>query len=112
MRRQARETVFKYIYSRLFNVDEGLFDVLASDLSQDDKNFATDLLAAVDKDFDKNLQVIQDYSIGFKLERVINVDKCAILIGLAELDAHLLWHLLRRIGGLVAYCYSGYEPHL
>ncbi len=86
MRRQARETVFKYIYSRLFNVDEGLFDVLASDLNQDDKKFATDLLTAVDKDFDKNLQVIQDYSIGFKLERVINVDKCAILIGLAELD--------------------------
>ncbi|MBQ7340138.1 MAG: transcription antitermination protein NusB [Clostridia bacterium] len=86
MRRQARETVFKYIYSRLFNIDEGLFDVLASDLNIDDKKFATDLLNAVDKDFDKNLQVIQDYSIGFKLDRVINVDKCALLVGLAELD--------------------------
>ena len=44
MRTLAREAVFKYIYSRLFNPDdEGLFDVLIKGFDEDDKNFATSL---------------------------------------------------------------------
>ena len=87
MRRQAREAVFKYIYSRLFNsTDEGLFDVLIKEFNEDDKSFAKSLLEAVEKDEEKNLQVISSLAIGYKLNRLINVDKCALLIGLAELD--------------------------
>ncbi len=87
MRRHAREAVFKYIYSRLFNsTDEGLFDVLIKEFNEDDKSFAKSLLEAVEKDEEKNLQVISSLAIGYKLNRLINVDKCALLIGLAELD--------------------------
>lgn len=88
MRRQAREAVFKFIFSKLFNLnDEGLFNVVIKELNEDDKQFATLLLSAVEKDMDKNLKVISDLAIGYKLNRLFNVDKCALLIGIAELDA-------------------------
>lgn len=87
MRRQAREAVFKFIFSKLFNSnDEGLFNVVIKDLSDDDKKFATTLLSAVEKDMEKNLSVISDLAIGYKLDRLFNADKCALLIGIAELD--------------------------
>ncbi len=48
MRSLAREAVFKYIYSRLFNQnDEGLFDVLCKELNQEDKSFAKNFLKAL-----------------------------------------------------------------
>ncbi len=88
MRRQAREAVFKFIFSKLFNLnDEGLFNVVIKDLNEDDKQFATSLLSAVEKDMDKNLNVISNLAIGYKLNRLFNVDKCVLLIGIAELDA-------------------------
>lgn len=87
MRRQSREAVFKYIYSKLFNEnDEGLFDVLIKDLNEDDKNFAKSLLNAVEKDSEKNLEIIEKLAVGYKLSRIFKVDKCALLIGMAELD--------------------------
>ena len=87
MRRQSREMVFKYIFSKLFNCEnEGLFDVLSFELNDNDKAFAKDLLAVVEKDKDKNLKIIEEYLIGFKLDRISKVDKCALLIGMAELD--------------------------
>ena len=50
MRSLARECVFKYLFSKLFNpCDEGLFDVLIKELKEDDKIFATDLLNAITK---------------------------------------------------------------
>ena len=87
MRSLARECVFKYLYSKLFNPsDEGLFDVLTKELSSDDKSFALDLLNYVNLNQEKYLSCIEELSIGFKLSRIFNVDKCALLIGLAELD--------------------------
>ena len=48
MRSLARESVFKYLFSRLFNPsDEGLFDVLIKDLKDNDKDFAKSLLSHV-----------------------------------------------------------------
>ena len=87
MRRQAREAVFKFIFSKLFNSnDEGLFNVVIKDLNDDDKKFATTLLSAVENDMEKNLSIISDLAIGYKLDRLFNTDKCALLIGIAELD--------------------------
>lgn len=88
MRSQARETVFKYIFSRLFNSDdEGLFDVLSSALNQDDKIFATNLLGYIDKNIESYFNAIENLSVGYKLNRILNADKCAILIGMAEFDS-------------------------
>lgn len=87
MRRQAREAVFKFIFSKLFNSnDEGLFNVVIKDLNDDDKKFATSLLSAVENDMEKNLSIISDLAVGYKLDRLFNTDKCALLIGIAELD--------------------------
>ncbi len=87
MRSLAREAVFKYIYSRLFNQnDEGLFDVLCKDLNESDKDFAGLLLESVDKNSEKYLEEINNLANGYKLNRVYNADKCALMMGMAELD--------------------------
>lgn len=87
MRSLAREYVFKYLFSRLFNPsDEGLFDVLIKDLSNSDKNFAVELKNAVLTGEQKYLDLLSKYSSSYQLNRIFNTDKCAILIGMAELD--------------------------
>ena len=86
MRSYARECVYKYLFSKLFNDNEGLFDVLTKDLSDNDKSFAIKLLNSVTKNEEKYLENICSLAQGYKLERVFNADKCALLIGMAELD--------------------------
>ncbi len=87
MRTYVRECVFKYIFARLFNPsDEGLFAVLCKDLSEDDKLFADKLLKAVDNGQEKYLKSMESLSIGFNLDRLHRADKCALLIGMAELE--------------------------
>ncbi len=87
MRSLAREVVFKVIFSRLFNPsDEGLFVALSRELNDKDKDFAKSLLDSVEKNMDKYLSEIEKLSIGYALSRVINTDKCALLIGMAELN--------------------------
>ena len=88
MRSLARECVFKYLFSKLFNPsDEGLFDVLIKDLKDDDKNFARELLAAITEKEDFYLEKISGLAIGYKLNRIHNTDKCILMLGLAELEA-------------------------
>ena len=87
MRTLAREAVFKYIYSRLFNPDdEGLFDVLIKGFDDDDKDFATMLKNFVLENEQRYYEEIENLSIGYKLNRIYNADKCALLIGMAEFD--------------------------
>ena len=87
MRTYARECVFKYIFARLFNPsDEGLFAVLCKDLNENDKLFADNLLKAIDDGQDRYLDSIEKLSIGFNLDRLYCADKCALLIGMAELE--------------------------
>ena len=87
MRSLAREAVFKYIYSRLFNpCDEGLFDVLCKDLNDSDKSFAKTLLDSIDNNQEKYIDAINNLANGYKINRVYNVDKCALMLGMAELD--------------------------
>ena len=87
MRSQARECVLRYIYSKLFNPsDEGLFAVLCKDLSENDKNFASQLLVAIENDEQKYLTAIEQLVFGYKLERIHAIDKCVLMLGMAELD--------------------------
>ena len=87
MRSVAREIVFEYLFSRLFNQkDEGLFDVLCKNLNDDDKKFAENLLKTVICSEEQHEKVIKDLSQNFKFERIFAADKCAINIGMAELD--------------------------
>ena len=87
MRSQARESVFKYMFSKLFNPsDEGLFDVLCKDLNDEDKAFALELLSSVESNEQNYLQCIEDLVVGYKLNRLHTVDKCVLILGMAELD--------------------------
>lgn len=86
MRSCAREVVFQYIFSRLFNPsDEGLFTVLMKDFNDADKQFAIELLKAVDDNEESLTLKIEQLAIGYKLNRIHRADKCALLIGMAEL---------------------------
>ena len=85
MRSQAREAVFKFIFSQLFNSnDEGLFTVLCKELNSEDKQFAQDLLDAIDND--KYLADIERLAIGYNVNRLFPADKCALMLGMAELN--------------------------
>ena len=87
MRSAARESVFVYIFSRLFNQsDEGLFAVLTKDLNADDKAFASELLDAVLSGETKYGEKLDGLSHNFKFERILSADRCAIFIGMAELE--------------------------
>ena len=89
MRSLAREIVFKFTYSQLFNPsDEGLFTVLAKELNEDDKQFATNLVEIIAKNQEQYLESISRLSIGYKLNRIFSTDKCALLIGMAEFDGY------------------------
>lgn len=87
MRSVAREIVFEYLFSRLFNQkDEGLFAVLSKNLNTDDKVFAENLLNFVLNSEEKYAEEITTLSKNFKYDRIFAADKCAINIGMAELD--------------------------
>ena len=89
MRSLAREVVFKFLFSQLFNPSDGeLFSVLLKDkkLTESDRDFATSLLNAIEKNKEKHLAIISEMAEGFKLSRLFNADKCALLIGMSELD--------------------------
>ena len=87
MRSLSREAVFKFLFSQLFNPnDEGLFTVLIKDLNENDKIFANELLSAVLENKELTLAKIEKLANGYKLNRLYNVDKCALLIGISELD--------------------------
>jgi N utilization substance protein B len=87
MRTLARESVLKFLFSQLFNPsDEGLFDVLCKELNKEDKEFASELMSAVKVNEEKYLAKIEDLSIGYNINRLHRADKCALLIGMAELD--------------------------
>ena len=89
MRTAARETVFKYLFSKLFNQDDKeLFVVLCKNemLKEEDFKFASALLNAVESSYDRYYDIMSELSVGFKAERIFNADKCAIIIGMAELE--------------------------
>ena len=50
------------------------------------KKFANDLLIAVDRGQDKFISEIERLSVSFSLNRLHVADKCALLIGMAELE--------------------------
>ena len=88
MRRKAREVAFKFLYSTVFNKEDvSLLNALKINekLSENDCEFCDFLINTVKEnvvEFDKEIEKL---SIGFKLNRLFNTDKCALYIGMAEL---------------------------
>lgn len=89
MRSTAREVVFKYLFSRLFNPDdEGLFEVILknSGISEDNATFARSLLSATNSKYEEYLNEIENLASNKRIDRIFATDKCAIIIGMAEYD--------------------------
>ena len=89
MRSVAREVVFKFIFSKLFNSEtEGLFNALLknSELTESDKDFAYDLLDFIEKDYSKYEEIFNDLTLKFHSSRIFPADKCACILGMAEFD--------------------------
>lgn len=89
MRNDAREAVFKIFYAESFTgeLDEDLKTQLYSDanLSDSEKDFADRLIATITENYESLTKIISDLAVNYMLERVYVTDKCALLIGLAEM---------------------------
>jgi len=89
MRKDAREAVYKIVYAYNFTgeFDDDFKNQLfeESNLSDDDKVFATRLLDTIKIHYDEITGVISDLALNYMLERVYSTDKCALIIGLTEM---------------------------
>lgn len=89
MRKDAREAVYKIVYAYNFTgeFDDDFKNQLfeESNLSDDDKVFATRLLDTIKIHYDEITGVISDLAVNYMLERVYSTDKCALIIGLTEM---------------------------
>lgn len=89
MRKNAREAVYKLLFSLQFNdkFDDNykLFIYSEENLTGDDVNFANELL---DNYFANEVEVnaiISNLSKGYKLERIYSTDKCALQLAVTEM---------------------------
>lgn len=89
MRTQARETLFKLIYSSQFSdeVDQGLKNALykAEALTEDDKNYCERLLGIMEEHSAELINLIDKNSISFPENRIFPSDKAILLIALSEI---------------------------
>ncbi len=89
MRSNAREAVFKIIYSRQFNntvdleLKKSIFHALS--LSKEDIDFAEKLLGFVQKDYDEYLVELDSLATFFSVQRIFPVDKSIIIMAMAEI---------------------------
>lgn len=89
MRTQARETVFKLLYSAQFSdgVDGELKAALykSDALSADDISYCDRLINIVEEHKDEFKSLISEHSVAFPEKRIFPADKSILLIGLAEI---------------------------
>lgn len=89
MRRNAREAVYKLLFSNQFNdkfdAEFKNFIYDEENLSDADKEFADGLLSAYYAHESEVNNVISDLSRGYKLERLYSADKCALQLAITEM---------------------------
>ena len=89
MRRNARESVYKLLFSNQFNdkFDESfkLFIFNEDNLSKSDIEFAEEILSAYNKKEEEINNVISNLAKGYKLDRIYSTDKCALQIAITEM---------------------------
>ena len=89
MRKNAREAVYKLLFSNLFNdkFDEAFKNFIYDEenLTEEDKAFANELLDAFYANESEINEIIANLAKGYKLERIYTTDKCAIQIAITEM---------------------------
>ncbi|MBP5177302.1 MAG: transcription antitermination factor NusB, partial [Clostridia bacterium] len=88
MRKDAREVVFKSLYSEMFSGSgQELFPDLCREagLNEAEVLFAADLLKKVDEHKESLDSAIGELARNYDVSRVYSTDKCALYIGLSEM---------------------------
>ena len=89
MRRNARESVYKLLFSNQFNDkfsdDFKLFIFQEDKLNESDIQFANQIINAFYENEEEVNNIISNLSKGYKLERIYTTDKCAIQIAITEM---------------------------
>ena len=89
MRKNAREAVYKLLFSNLFNdkFDDSFKNFIFEEenLTEEDKAFANELIDAFYANETQINEIISDLAKGYKLERIYTTDKCAIQIAVTEM---------------------------
>ncbi len=89
MRKNAREAVYKLLFSNLFNdkFDDSFKNFIYEEenLTDEDKAFANELLDAFYANESEVNEIITNLAKGYKLERIYTTDKCAIQIAITEM---------------------------
>lgn len=89
MRKNAREAVYKLLFSLQFNdkFDQNykLFIYSEENLTDDDVKFADELLSNYFENETEVNEIISKLSNGYKLERIYSTDKCALQLAITEM---------------------------
>lgn len=89
MRKNAREAVYKLLFSNLFNdkFDNEFKEFIYGEenLSNEDVQFADEILDAYTKNESEINEIITKLSKGYKLDRIYTTDKCAMQIAITEM---------------------------
>ncbi|MBQ9782289.1 MAG: transcription antitermination factor NusB [Clostridia bacterium] len=89
MRRDAREAVYKILFSELFNseVSEDFdnFIFAEQNLNEEDVGFATRLLTEIRANKEEINSVISNYAKGYNFDRIYSTDKCALTLAICEM---------------------------
>lgn len=89
MRKNAREAVYKLLFSLQFNdkFDDNykLFIFSEENLTNEDMLFANELLDGYFNNEEAVNDIISKLSIGYKLERLYSTDKCALQLAITEM---------------------------
>lgn len=89
MRKNAREAVYKLLFSLQFNdkFDDNykLFIFSEENLTNEDMLFANQLLDSYFNNEDAVNEIISKLSNGYKLERLYSTDKCALQLAITEM---------------------------
>ena len=89
MRKDARDSVYKLLFSNLFNddYDDALkLEIFTQDkLSKSDVEFAEELLKLINENKEQILSEIEDISNGYNLKRIYPTDKVALTIAFCEM---------------------------
>lgn len=89
MRRDAREAVYRFIYSRLLSgeVDCELKEYFYKEHKLDGKDveFANVLIDVVNENLDELTASVAELSVGFDIDRINYLDKSAMFIAMTEM---------------------------
>lgn len=89
MRKNAREAVYKLLFSNLFNdkFDDSFKNFIYEEekLTEEDKAFANEILDAFYANEAEVNEIITNLAKGYKLERIFTTDKCALQIAITEM---------------------------